>query len=284
MKILAIGDFDGKFPKKYLDIIKKEKIDLVVSDGDYPPFTLKKEFFEFVYANPFPVELWDVVGKKRYKEAVKKDHLEGESVMKKLNLLPIPVLSVLGNHDYQIPDDCSDISRSSDWDWSVQEMKFLSNAMKKYKHIKRIDYSYAKVGGFVFIGARGSSFPGQVKSKGYKKHKAKLDKLFKTFSKENKQGKVIFVSHNSPHNTKLDLITSKEAHSDAKGRHFGSKMFRRVLDKHQPILSISGHIDEAWGKQNLGRTLAVNCGAVHDGRGAVIDVKESGKIKVRFIK
>ena len=38
MKILAVGDFNGKFPKKYEDIIKREKIDVVISDGDYPPF------------------------------------------------------------------------------------------------------------------------------------------------------------------------------------------------------------------------------------------------------
>ena len=61
-------------------------------------------------------------------------------------------------------------------------------------------------------------------------------------------------------------------------------MFRRIIDKYKPILSISGHIDEAWGKQKLGRTLAVNCGAVHDGRGAVIEINKNKNIKVRFIK
>lgn len=283
MKILAIGDFDGKFPKKYLNIIKKESIDVVISDGDYPPFSLRKEFFEYVYANPL-INLWNVVGKKKYLEKTKKDYVAGESVMKKLNSLSIPVLSVLGNHDYSIADDCSDDLHLSNWKWANDEKTILAKTMKKYKHIQRIDYSYAKIGEYVFIGARGHSFPGDVQSRGYKKHRKILEKLFKKFSKENKEGKLIFVSHNSPYNTRLDLITSKKVHKHAKGKHYGSKMFRRILEKYHPILSISGHIDEGWGKQKLGRTLAVNCGAVHDGRGAIIDVKKNRKIHVKFIK
>jgi hypothetical protein len=35
VKILAIGDFHGKFPEKLKKIIKKEKINLIVSVGDY---------------------------------------------------------------------------------------------------------------------------------------------------------------------------------------------------------------------------------------------------------
>ena len=226
--------------------------------------------------------MWDVVGKKKYQEKTRADHLAGESVLKKLNNLLIPVLTVLGNHDH-ISDDVHDEPSCSSWDWDKNEWTFFSRVIKKYKNIKRIDYSYARVGDFIFIGARGHSYPGKVKSKAYKKYKAKLDELFKKFAKENKEGKVIFVSHNSPYGTKLDMVKAEDAHSHAKGKHFGSKMFRRILDKYQPTLSISGHVDEAWGKQKLGKTLAVNCGAVHDGRGAIINIKDNGKIDVKFI-
>ncbi len=282
MKILCVGDFDGKFPQKYENIIKKEKIDLIVSDGDYPPFSLRKEFFKYIYHNPFPFDLWDFVGKKKYKEKVISDHKKGESVMKKLNSLGIPVFTVFGNHDYP-SDDVHDTSFKSDWEWDNKEHYFFANIIKKYKNIKRIDYSYAKFGGFVFIGARGHSYPGKVQSKAYKKFKKKLDILFDKFSKELKEGRVIFVSHNSPYNTKLDIINSKDAHEEARGRHYGSKLFRRIIDRYQPLLSISGHIDESWGKQKLGKTIAVNCGAVHDGRGAVIEIKGK-KVKVKFLK
>ena len=36
MKILVIGDFHGKFPKKLQDRIRKERVDLIVSLGDHP--------------------------------------------------------------------------------------------------------------------------------------------------------------------------------------------------------------------------------------------------------
>ena len=44
MKILAIGDFHGKFPMKLKKLAKSA--DLIVSVGDYPAWSLKKEFFE----------------------------------------------------------------------------------------------------------------------------------------------------------------------------------------------------------------------------------------------
>jgi len=159
----------------------------------------------------------------------------------------------------------------------------LSKSIKKYRNIKRFDYSYAKFREYVFIGARGHSFPGLVKSKAYKKHRQKLEKLFKKFRKENKERKVIFVSHNVPYNTKLDKVTAKDAHKKAKGKHFGSKLVRRIIDKYQPVLYLGGHIDEGRGKQKIKRTLAVNSGPVHDGKGSIIEISDKGKVKVKFI-
>lgn len=286
MKILAVGDFEGKFPKKFEDIIKKEKIDIVLANGDYCTFSLRKEFFEHVYANPFAPELWEIVGKKKYKEKVIYDHKKGEDVLKKLNKLPIPVLTVFGNNDYPLPDDVSDYKPNKEnyWKWDWERIFFFAKLLKKYKNIGRIDYRYAKFKGFVFIGARGHSFPGHVKSKSYKKHRKKLDDLFNKFKKENKQRKVVFLSHNVPYQTKLDMITSKGADERARGKHYGSKLFRRIIDKYQPVVSVAGHVDEGMGKQKIGKTMAVNCGPAHDGKGAIIDIEDKGKVKVKFIK
>ena len=38
MKILAIGDFHGKFPQKFENVAKKENINLILSTGDYRAF------------------------------------------------------------------------------------------------------------------------------------------------------------------------------------------------------------------------------------------------------
>lgn len=287
MKILVIGDFHGEFPRKFKDLIKKKKIDLVLSNGDYLPFHYRKLWFEHCYGTEN--FLWEVIGKEKYKRLVEKDLRIGERAIKALNNCGIPVITVLGNIDYPLGDDVSDretskkSKRKQNWNYAKKEYLKVVNLLKKYKNIKRIDYSSSRFGDFVFVGARGHSAPGDVKSKGYKKHRAILEKLFRKFRKENKERRVIFLTHNVPYNMKLDLIK----HGIQKGKHFGSKMFRRVIDKHQPILHIGGHIHESRGKQKLGNTLCINPGAVHEGKGAIVEleiVKGKGRIKnVRFI-
>src|SRR3989344_1038750 len=104
IRILAIGDFHGKFNlEKFEKLIKKEKIDFVISVGDYPPFHYRKLWFKHCYGTD--VELWEIIGKKKYNELVTKDLNYGESVLKKLDKLSVPVFSVLGNIDWPDADD-----------------------------------------------------------------------------------------------------------------------------------------------------------------------------------
>lgn len=280
MKILALGDFHGTFPKKINNIIKKEKIDLVISNGDYFPFHFRKLWFKHCYGTG--VELWEVIGKDKYKELVLKDLKEGEKSLKGLNNLSIPVASIYGNVDYTRKIDTMDIKidKKHYWDWDEQD--FFSKIIKKYKNIHMFTYSYYKFKEFILVGAYGGSNPGKVRSKNFIKHKKILDSLFKKFKKENKNRKVIFVSHNPPNNTKLDKIGMK-AHKLVRGKHYGSKLVRQIINKHQPFLHIAGHIHESKGKQNIGKTLSINPGSAHDGEMAVVDIKDK-KINVRFIK
>jgi len=285
MRILAIGDFHGKFQKKWVDLIKKEKIDLVVSNGDYFPFSYRKIWFKYCYRTD--TQLWDIVGKKKVKEWILKDLKSGESAIKKLNKVPVPVITVIGNLDYTRIVDVMDFNlyknRTAKWKWYEQD--FFVPIIKKCKNIKRFDYKYVRFGDIVFIGAYGGTFPGKVRSGAYKKHRKKLENLFKKFKEENKKRRVIFVSHNMPYNTRLDKITSKKAPEEVKGKHYGSKLIRRIIDRYQPVLHIGGHIHEGRGKQKLGKTLVINPGAAHEGQAAIIDIPEKkGKIKVKFIK
>ena len=106
MKILAVGDFHGTFPKKFYKIIDKEKIDLAVSNGDYPPFHYRKLWFKHCYGKN--VELWEIIGKKKHKRLIMKEVKITDSLLKTLNKLSIPVFTVLGNIDYP-PNDVTDI-------------------------------------------------------------------------------------------------------------------------------------------------------------------------------
>jgi len=293
MKILAIGDFHGEFPNKFNKIIDKEKIDLIVSLGDYPPFHYRKLWFKHCYGKE--VELWEIIGKKKYRGLIMEDLRRAENSLKKLNKVKVPVFTVLGNMDWPSVDDIVDFSEKrnkSMLNWDEKEM--LSKRIKKYKNIRRFDYKALKFGEYVFIGMRGHSVPGKVKSKAFRKHKKILDRLFKKFRKENKR--IIFVSHNIAYNTKLDIISQKARKNASKGfhgklakrikkfKHYGSKMARKMINKYHPLLHIGGHIHESAGEDKLGKTILVNPGAVHEGKAAIIELDEGKVRKVKFIK
>jgi Icc-related predicted phosphoesterase len=62
----------------------------------------------------------------------------------------------------------------------------------------------------------------------------------------------------------------------------GSTAVRDAILKHQPLLSVHGHIHESRGIKRMNRTLAINPGSVYgDGvlQGAVIDLDpKKGKV------
>ncbi|MBU2576634.1 MAG: metallophosphoesterase [Nanoarchaeota archaeon] len=283
MKILAIGDFHGKFPAKLRKLAKE--VDLIISVADYCPFNYRKLWFEHCYGRD--VELWEVIGKKKVKELVLQDLATGEKILKSLNELGVPVISIVGNLDYGNLNDQyekKNWTRKEGWKWYNQD--FYSKMIKKYKNILRFDYSYALVEDLVFIGGFGHTSPGQVRSSAYKKHKAKLNKLFKQFGKKNRGGKAIFVFHNMPYKCKLDKISTMSPDGRKLRGYYGSKMTRRIIDKYQPVLAIGGHIHENFGKCKIGKTLVVNPGAAIDGRATIIDFDmDKAKIKsVKFVK
>jgi Icc-related predicted phosphoesterase len=62
----------------------------------------------------------------------------------------------------------------------------------------------------------------------------------------------------------------------------GSQAVRRIIERHQPMLSLHGHIHESRGAVRLGRTLCVNPGSEYaDGilDGALIELSERKGIK-----
>lgn len=275
VKILACGDFHGTFPNKLKSLIKKEKIDLIVSNGDYLPFHYRKLWFKYCYKQER--DLADVIGKKKHLGLLKKDLDDGENSLRKLNNLKIPVFTVLGNIDHPDPSDVCDHKEKRKKSLEIDEKIEFQKRLKKYKNIKRIDYSFSKFEDYVFIGMRGHSFPGVVKSKGFKKHKIKLEKLFKKF----KNKKIIFVSHNVPYGV-LDKI-GNHAHKEARGKHTGSKLTQRIIKQQQPFLAIGGHVHESKGKKKMGKTLVINPGAAHEGQAAIIELDKNKIKKLKFI-
>jgi uncharacterized protein len=100
-------------------------------------------------------------------------------------------------------------------------------------------------------------------------------------------GRAIFNFHAPPYGTGLDEApaldeTLRPMHGGAVMKAVGSTAVRDAINKHQPLLSVHGHIHESRGVKRMNRTLAINPGSVYgDGvlQGAVIEL-DAKKAKV----
>jgi len=287
MKILAIGDFHGKFPSKLKKKIKKEEFDLIVSVGDYCGNKELGDLF-FKHAYKTGKELSEFIGKKKNNQLEKKNYESGVKILNELRKLDKPIIGITGNWD---PNSYPHIGHSR-----VKE-KYLG-AFKKYirklEDFKMIDFKSSKFQGLNFVGYPKSTHPGMVDKsieKKLKKDGKKGEKIISRIKKHNKDyynkfKKIldrdsIFVSHNCPY-----YILDKIAQGEMKGKHYGSWLTKELIKKFNPFLVICGHMHENWGRKKVGRTLVVNPGAAVDGKAVLIDVdSERKRVKsVRFLK
>ena len=284
MKILAIGDFHGKFPEKLKNIVKKEKIDLILSDGDYAGISdfrpaLKKMFKLASQGKQFSFE--DYFGKGKYKKLLEKDYNIGKNVLKQLNKLNVPVISVFGNGDW--------------YKSSFNEVgKFYENDIMILKNIKDINTSKTsfkkiKITGFggymdpdIYFTKKGiKKINGTAKStKKRRKRYAKAEKKLFSLMKNNPN---ILITHYTPYKCLDKLKTKNIAFS---GENMGVSSFNRVIKKFKPELVICGHMHENQGKCKLASSLVVNPGAAVEGKCAFIDFDEDKKkvLNVRFVR
>jgi uncharacterized protein len=100
-------------------------------------------------------------------------------------------------------------------------------------------------------------------------------------------GRAIFNFHAPPYGTGLDEAPAlddslRPMHGGAVMKPVGSTAVRDAILRHQPMLSVHGHIHESRAIKRLGRTLAINPGSVYgDGvlQGAVLDLDaKKGKV------
>jgi uncharacterized protein len=100
--------------------------------------------------------------------------------------------------------------------------------------------------------------------------------------------RTIFNFHAPPYGTGLDEAPALDAslrpmHGGAVMKAVGSTAVRDAIQKHQPMLSVHGHIHESRGVKKMGRTLAINPGSVYgDGvlQGALLDLNaKKGKVQ-----
>lgn len=99
----------------------------------------------------------------------------------------------------------------------------------------------------------------------FKPEMEKLDSIQKDLTGKEFQknaDKTLYVIHTPPNNTNLDITSFT---SISKGQHVGSMAVRLFIEKHQPYLTLHGHIHETVDisgsfKEHIGDTLCLSAG------------------------
>jgi uncharacterized protein len=99
--------------------------------------------------------------------------------------------------------------------------------------------------------------------------------------------RTIFSLHCPPHGSGLD--DAPELTEDMRLKHAGhapvpcgSTAVRDAIERHQPALSLHGHIHEARGSARIGKTLCINPGSSYEQGellGALVELDGGKKIK-----
>jgi len=282
MKILAVGDFHGKFPSSLIKKIKKEKPDLILSTGDYAGIKEWRPLLKKVYnalKKDKKLTIEGLLGEKRYIRLLKKDYLEGEGVIKQLNKLKINVFSVFGNGDwYKI--------------WFNDYGEYYERIIRKLKYIKDINRGKGRFGKIKLVGFGGyidndvyftkkgkkiihdSLKQNRKRRKRYLKEKRRFMRLMKIKPD-------ILLLHYTPYKC-LDKMKMKGY--DFYRSHMGISFFNLGIKKYSPKLVICGHMHENQGKCKIGKTLVINPGAAKDGKAAIIEIEKNKVKNVRFLR
>ncbi|MDI6884019.1 MAG: metallophosphoesterase family protein [Hadesarchaea archaeon] len=92
----------------------------------------------------------------------------------------------------------------------------------------------------------------------------------------NIENRLVLITHAPPYGTKVDQTRG--------GIHVGSKSIRQYIEQKQPLVSLCGHVHEARGVDELGRTLIVNPGQISKGFAAEVVISNKRKTSARLLE
>ncbi len=123
-----------------------------------------------------------------------------------------------------------------------------------------------KIGDVGFYGFGGAKTPFGT---AYEPEESELEEGIRKSYEDVKDAKYkVLVTHNPPKDTRVDTITT--------GVHVGSAAVRKFIEKHQPDAVVCGHIHEARGKDEIGRSKIVNPGRFPEGYCGIVDINDDG--------
>jgi Icc-related predicted phosphoesterase len=256
---LIVGDLHGNKPEIYY-----KKFDAIIAPGDFCSDAPRKYMFqalkERIQTPKSKINWYDLVGKKEAKKLIEKSILDGRNILKHLDSFGVPVYIVPGNWDW---------TKNLYEDWSFVRKDNYKRLIKGLSNIVEVHNKILDIGDYNVIGNGISSGPE------YPQHKEDLKKLSpkeltkkkREYVKDYKRVELlfkralkptIFLSHNVPFNTSLDMIIDKK--SPRYGYHYGSLIAREIINKYQPLVFIGGHMHEHFKKCKIGKTIAINAG------------------------
>lgn len=250
MKILIIGDCHGKRPE-----IPEEDFDLVLAIGDICGGS--EEMRSAMFQSIDDERSWYEIYGDGAKEAVKESIREGKEILEVLNSLGPQVLIVPGNWDWSAEDS----------EWSFLEDKGYPQMLEEFDNIQDLNFSKKEFQGLNFIGygpCSGPEIPQYEDDKpdseeelaemegDYRDKKKRLKELF------DPETETVFLSHNAPNGTDLDMIDNPD--SPKHGRHYGSLIVREILEEESPAFNIAGHMHESEGLETISGVKCLNTG------------------------
>ncbi|MFH1503419.1 MAG: metallophosphoesterase [Candidatus Diapherotrites archaeon] len=308
MKILVIGDLHGRKPKIHFnDFDCIIQVGDVCDDSKFRPyyklwFYLLKELGEDA---PSAKELMlSDIGEEGIKRLERNSLAVGRKILEYLNSIGKPVFFVPGNWDQSRGETKIKNPEASNYAYfksgfdgflGANTNEFLIRGLKNVYDCQFKNKEFNKIN---FIGYGLSSNQERIIKKSKKKltklEISKLDKVYfkimkvlsSSYNLRNKKYPAIFISHNVPYNTKLDIVKNKNSVADK--RHLGSYVARKFCEKYKPLICIGGHVHEGVGKDKIGKTLIINPGYgvnaqvlidIDEDKGKIRDVKFYGKRK-----
>ena len=303
MKILVIGDLHGRKPN-----IHFREFDAIIFVGDVASdkelgvwykkwFRALKKNSNIGDGNLFIISK---IGKRNFNNMRKRSLEEGRKIIKYLNNFDKPIFTVAGNWDQSygktriknVNKDNYNYYKSFLDYWIGDQIN--SKLIKGFKNMKNCMYKNHEFMRMNFIGYGLSSGP---EKPGIKKKLKKLDakkinklnnaynkigdKLNNAYKERNKKYPTIFITHNIPYNTKLDVIRDEKSYAHKK--HLGSTVARQICVRYHPFICVGGHVHDHSGKDKIGKTIVINPGFGKSAQ-VLIDIDEiKGKIrKIKF--
>ncbi|HLD12002.1 MAG TPA: metallophosphoesterase [Candidatus Nanoarchaeia archaeon] len=276
---LIVGDLHGNKP-----LIHYKKFDAIIAPGDFCSDKAREYMFAALkhnMTNPKnKKEWWEITGKKTAEWMIKKSMKDGRKILQWLNSFGKPVYIVPGNWDWTP-------NKESTWPYLKQDhykklIKGLPNIIDVYhKRLETEDYTI--IGHGITSGPEYPQYPEDIKRK-TKKELATMKKNYTSTLKKlgaffTGKKPIIFISHNVPFNTPLDKIKMKS--SPRYGYHYGSLIARTLIEQHQPLVCIGGHMHETHNQYVMGKTTAINAGfgaAVN----TLLNIRNNNLTQLRF--